>query len=70
MSKSLARVLSIATLAALLPADAPTPIKTGPPVGAAIPGFSAPDQFGAIQTSRSILGPKGALLVFFRSADW
>lgn len=48
----------------------PSAIKTGPAVGARIPPFSAPDQRGVMQTSSSILGPKGALLVFFRSADW
>ena len=35
-----------------------------------VPEFSAPDQTGKIQTLKSIMGPKGALLVFFRSADW
>ena len=44
--------------------------KLGPPVGAAIPEFRLPDQFGKMQTRESILGPKGAMLVFVRSADW
>ncbi len=43
---------------------------TGPPVGGTVPEFSAPDQTGKTQTLKSIMGPKGALLVFFRSADW
>ena len=45
-------------------------IKTGPNVGQQIPAFSAPDQEGRNQTLKSIMGPKGAMLVFFRSADW
>jgi hypothetical protein len=45
-------------------------IKTGPEVGQPVPGFSAPDQDGRPQTLKSIMGPKGAMLVFFRSADW
>lgn len=44
--------------------------KTGPPVGALIPNFALPDQNGKIQTLGAIAGPKGAMLVFFRSADW
>ena len=44
--------------------------KLGPQLGAAIPEFSLQDQFGKAQTRESILGPKGAMLVFVRSADW
>jgi len=45
-------------------------IKTGPEVGQPVPVFSAQDQDGRTETLKSILGPKGAMLVFFRSADW
>ena len=45
-------------------------IKTGPEVGEQVPAFSAMDQDGRPQTLKSIMGPKGAMLVFFRSADW
>jgi len=45
-------------------------IKTGPEAGQTVPAFSAPDQEGRNQTLKSIMGPKGAMLVFFRSADW
>ena len=45
-------------------------IKTGPDVGQQVPTFSARDQEGRSQTLKSIMGPKGAMLVFFRSADW
>ena len=46
------------------------PPKTGPALGQLVPDFSAPDQANRTQTLKSILGPKGAMLVFFRSADW
>jgi hypothetical protein len=45
-------------------------IKTGPDVGQRVPVFSARDQEGRNQTLKSIMGPKGAMLVFIRSADW
>jgi len=45
-------------------------IKTGPEVGSTVPAFEAPDQYGREQSLQSIVGPKGALLVFYRSADW
>ena len=50
-----------------LQAQAP---KTGPSPGQSVPDFSAQDQANRTQTLKSILGPKGAMLVFFRSADW
>lgn len=46
------------------------PAKIGPQVGQRVPDFSAPDQKGEPRTLQSILGPKGAILVFNRSADW
>jgi hypothetical protein len=39
-------------------------------VGDPIPGFQLADQSGAPQSFASIRGPKGAMLVFYRSADW
>lgn len=42
----------------------------GPQVGARVPDFSLPDQSGRIRTLASLMGPKGAMLVFSRSADW
>ena len=47
-----------------------TDFKTGPGVGSRVPDFEAADQDGARQSLQSIMGPKGAILVFFRSADW
>ena len=45
-------------------------IKTGPAVGERVPDFSAQDQAGRQQTLKSVMGRKGVMLVFFRSADW
>ena len=42
----------------------------GPQVGQRVPDFRLSDQFGRTQTLHSIMGAKGAMLVFIRSADW
>jgi hypothetical protein len=42
----------------------------GPQVGARAVAFSLPDQQGRLQTLSTVAGPKGTMLVFFRSADW
>ena len=42
----------------------------GPPVGSKMPGFELRDQDGKTHTLASLLGPKGAVILFFRSADW
>jgi hypothetical protein len=42
----------------------------GPQVGSSVPSFSGVDQFGRRQSLDSVAGPEGAMLVFFRSADW
>jgi hypothetical protein len=63
-------------LAAVVSAQQPPPRTTveiaglGPQVGTRVPGFSLPDHLGRTQTLESIMGAKGAMLVFFRSADW
>ena len=44
--------------------------KLGPQVGERVPGFSLKDQTGKDWTLESIMGPKGAMIVFIRSADW
>jgi peroxiredoxin len=45
-------------------------VPTGPNVGERVPDFRLQDQNGNEKTLASIMGPKGALLVFYRSADW
>ena len=42
----------------------------GPQVGERVPDFSLPDQHGRVQTLQSIMGEKGAMILFHRSADW
>lgn len=59
----------------ILPAQQPPPekidvSKLGPQVGERVPDFSLKDQDGRKRNLRSIMEPKGAMLVFVRSADW
>ncbi len=42
----------------------------GPRVGERVPDFTLRDQSGQPRTLTSVMGPKGLMLVFFRSADW
>ncbi len=58
-------------------AQAQTPTRTrvdvsklGPQVGERVPDFSLKDQNGKTWTLPSIMGPKGTMLVFVRSAEW
>jgi hypothetical protein len=55
------------------PSTTPTRIdlsKLGPKVGERVPDFNLKDQNGRNWTLQSIMGSKGAMLVFVRSADW
>lgn len=78
LSKRYPRLLASALLAGLfaqanLPAQVPATIdvsKLGPQVGERVPDFNLKDQNGKTVTLQSIMGAKGAMLVFFRSADW
>ncbi len=45
-------------------------IRTGPEIGAKLPNFEASDQDGKTRKLSDLLGPKGAVLVIYRSADW
>jgi hypothetical protein len=44
--------------------------RLGPQVGERVPEFQLIDQAGKAQTLQSIMGRRGAMLVFVRSADW
>ncbi len=57
-------------VAAFMTALLTAAVPTGPAMGQKVPDFQLPDQNGHLQSLESILGPKGALLVFYRSADW
>jgi hypothetical protein len=45
-------------------------VKTGPAVGSKVPDFALDDQDGKRRTLPDLMGHKGMLLVFTRSADW
>jgi hypothetical protein len=45
-------------------------MSIGLAVGQKAPAFSARDQFGRTQTLDTLKGPRGTVLLFFRSADW
>ena len=60
-------LLAIVVVTAAL---AQQPVASGPAVGARLPEFNVVGADGRTHTLKSVLGAKGALLVFFRSADW
>ena len=62
-------VLSIAGVTGQSPPVVNT-AKLGPQVRAPVPPFAGVVQFGKRRTLASTYGPKGTMLVFFRSADW
>jgi hypothetical protein len=62
--------LSIGAQATRSPGERIDVSKLGPQVGERVPDFSLTDQNGRTQTLTSIIGPRGAMLVFQRSADW
>lgn len=81
MSLRIAAVTSILLVGAALPmagVQQPVPASSrtvdvtaiGPKVGETVPPFTLTDQHGTPRALSSLLGPKGAILVFFRSADW
>jgi hypothetical protein len=45
-------------------------MSIGLAVGQKAPQFSLHDQSGKVQTLDTLKGPKGTVLLFFRSADW
>ena len=44
--------------------------KLGPQIGTRVPDFTLLDQKGQSRTLASLIGPRGLMLVFLRSADW
>ncbi len=54
------------------PPQAPLPDvqKLGPQVGTRVPDFTLSDQTGQRRSLQSLMGSKGLMLVFSRSADW
>ena len=62
--------LLLCTTARAQPSQAIDISAIGPKVGDQVPEFSGVDQFGKRQTLQTSMGRTGAMLVFFRSADW
>ena len=64
----------IAATSALILAESPGQkidvSKLGPQVDERVADFSLKDQNGKLWTLQSVMGPKGAMIVFIRSADW
>jgi len=52
------------------PAPLPDVQKLGPQVGDHVPDFALLAQHGRSRTLASLMGRRGLMLVFFRSADW
>jgi hypothetical protein len=44
--------------------------RLGPQVGQRVPDFTLVDQSGRQRSLQSLMGEKGLILVFSRSADW
>jgi len=63
-------LVSLATQLAAQQPVLPDVQKLGPQVGSRVPDFTLLDQKGQSRTLASLTGPKGLMLVFFRSADW
>ena len=69
-------LVSVLLLLGILPAGAQSGrmrvdvSKLGPQVGERVPDFSLRDQAGRVRNLQSIMGPRGAMVVFLRSADW
>jgi hypothetical protein len=64
-------IVIVAVLAIAAPTAAQIDVqKIGPQTGAKAIAFELPDQFSRVQRLETVAGPKGTMLVFFRSADW
>jgi peroxiredoxin len=55
---------------AFFAAGAASAHDVGPPVGARVPALSVTTSGGEAATLRDLAGPKGVVLVFYRSARW
>ncbi len=64
-------VMTMTQTASMQSGRAPIDVsRLGPQVGERVPDFSLTDQFGKLWTLSSITGEQGAIIVFYRSADW
>jgi hypothetical protein len=70
MPNTMRLFLLLLFLIPLLLSASSSPPMPGLPTGKAAPAIHARDQFGKEQTIASLMGPKGLVLLFFRSSDW
>ena len=68
-------LFSIAVLALSSGQEKPASDDSVPPaiglnIGQPAPAFALTDQFGHEQSNQTLRGPKGTVILFFRSADW
>ena len=70
LPKLLCTLLTAASLSCVAWAQGAEKLAPGPAVGAKVPAFELKDQNGQARTLQSLMGPKGLMLVFYRSADW
>ena len=63
-------IRSSAAVMLLLVSGALSARDYGPSIGSQMPDFELRDQDGKTYTLTSLLGPTGAVILFFRSADW
>jgi peroxiredoxin len=71
MSSALALLVFLTvTAAAQQPSQKIDVSRLGPQIGQEAPDFRLEDAQGKVWTRDSIMGPKGAMLVFSRSVDW
>ena len=70
VSLELRSVCRAAVVALLLLSTPGWGYASGPRMGSKMPDFNLQDQYGIAHNLRSLLGPKGAVILFYRSADW
>ena len=63
-------VMAIANAQENAPSKPAAASSVGLPVGHSAPAFSLTDQFGHRQSTETLKGSNGMVLLFFRSADW
>ena len=64
------RLLGALLACAAYPVAQPVAIDPGVKKNAPVPAFTLQDQNGKPQTLQTLMGEKGLMLVFVRSADW
>ncbi len=64
------RIMNTLALSGIIASGTFAAIRTGPEIGAKLPNFEVSDQDGKTRKLSDLLGPKGAVLVIYRSADW